>query len=115
MSKTIYALLVLLFPGFALAANVVTAIGDATDIFKQLLPILLSLMIVVFSWGIVKFIYHADDEKAVAEGKGIMVWGVVGIGVVTILWGLVAYVQMALGLNVTGTVGNGPQIVTNIP
>lgn len=79
------------------------------------MPILLTLAIVVFFWGVVKFIYNAGDEKAVAEGKMIMVWGIVGIAVIALLWGIIGYLQKSLGLNVTGSVGNSPQIPTSIP
>ncbi len=115
MSKKFVFILLFGLPAVSSAASMLTFINDVTGYFADLIPIFLSLMIVVFFWGVVKFIYHADDEKAVAEGKSIMIWGVVGIGVVALLWGIVGYLQVSLGLNTTTTVGNGPQIVTNIP
>jgi hypothetical protein len=69
-------------------------------IISLIVPLLISLAIVAFMWGIVKFIAHADDEKAIVEGKQFMVWGLVGIFVLISFWGIVGYLQESLGLNV---------------
>ena len=77
---------------------------DATAI---VLPLLFSLALLYFMYGIFKFIKSsgAGDEKGRDEGKKAMVAGVIGLAVMVSVWGLVAMVA--------GTIGGGlilPQI-----
>lgn len=63
------------------------------DIISSLIPFLLSLMLLVFFWGLAKFILHADDARARSEGRQIMIWGVVGLFVATSLFGILQYLS----------------------
>lgn len=67
-------------------------------IVSSLIPIMIVLAVLAFFWGVVKFVAHADDEKQIAEGREIMVWGLVGLFVLVGLWGIVGYLQTTLGL-----------------
>ncbi len=109
---------VISFAPFAASAAPATAgslIDGITGVFKTLIPIMLSLAMLVFFWGLVKFINHADDEKAVAEGKGLMVWGMIGIFVMVALWGIVGFIQNQLGLDSGAAVGTLPSMRNSIP
>ena len=105
------------FPPQAFAQ--VFGIGDVIDLFidyvSALIPILLSLAILVFFWGIVKFIAHTDDAKAREEGKRVMIWGMIAIFVMVSLWALVGFLQETLGLNVFGSLGATPALPTALP
>ncbi len=92
MKKTIYFLLPLLIaPLFSFAS--------VTDIFKfqGLLYSLLSklnylfwlLAILVFFWGVVKFIANAADPGEREKGKHLMVWGVISFTVLFSIWAIV--------------------------
>lgn len=105
-----------LFPIQAYAAmDIVNMIDAVADFFGKLVPVFISIAVVVFMWGIVKFIAHADDTKAVEEGKMYMIWGLVGLFVIVTLWSIVGYFQNTLGLNSPGSVGDAPTIKTSIP
>ena len=67
-----------------------------TDFLKPLGPIILSLAIVYFTWGVIKFI--RGDGKDKEEGKQIMFWGIVGLFVMICVWGLVNIVKDTLAL-----------------
>jgi hypothetical protein len=85
------------------------------ELVSAIVPLLIGCAIIVFFWGIVKFLLHADDEKAVAEGKQTMVWGLIGIFVIVALWSIVGYVQSSLGLGVPNSQVSAPSVPTNIP
>lgn len=61
------------------------------NIIYSLIPLLVSLMVLVFFWGLAKFIWHAGDSKARAEGRQVMIWGVVGLFVATSLFGILRF------------------------
>jgi hypothetical protein len=88
-----------MFSCFALVGGVESVIEALTCFIGSFIPILLSIAILVFFWGLVKFIAHAGDEKAVAEGKQLIIWGLVGIFVMITLWSIVGYIQTLFGID----------------
>ena len=101
--KSSLLLAFLLVPGFAHAQGGILGVMDLLiQTFTAIVPILLSLAVLVFLWGVVKFVAHAGDEKAVEEGKTLMVWGMVGLFVMVGVWGIVGYIQSSLGLTSAG-------------
>lgn len=82
-------------PHFAFAA--LSTIEDVLDYLisaaTPLLSILVGIAIVVFFWGIVKTIAHGGDETARAEGKELMVWGMVGFVVMVSFWAILGFIQ----------------------
>ena len=107
MKKVIYGALAFL-PTLAFAqanlsglTSLVTQIGN---IIRMLIPIMFALAIVYFFWGMIKFIRSAGDPKAAAEGRSIMIYGVIAIAVMVSIYGLVAWLQTNLGIPTTTTV-----------
>jgi hypothetical protein len=78
------------------------------DIIRILIPIAFGLAIVLFFWGIVKFLWSEGSGKD--EGKRIMVWGVLAIFVMSSIWGLVRFVRGTLGIDPNATNMNIPTI-----
>lgn len=79
-------------------------------VLKKLLPILISLAIILFVWGLVIFIFNSGgDEKAKGEGKQKMIWGIVAIFVMVSIWGFVSILR-----NVFGITDNTP-FIPNLP
>ena len=66
-------------------------------IIAPLVPVLISLTILIFIWGIIK--YMREDGKEREDGKKYMFWGVIGIFVMVSVWGLVAILQNTFDLN----------------
>lgn len=104
-----------LLPISAHAASVGDLIDATTELFMSFIPILLSLAVLAFFWGLVKFINHADDEKAVEEGKMMMVWGMIAIFVMVALWGILGWLQQETGLDGYVDLGTLPAIPDVIP
>ena len=106
-----------LLPSFAFA--LVSGISDLIDMLidyvSAIIPIFLSLAILTFFWGIIKFIAHTDDEKAREEGKRVMVWGMVAIFVMVSLWAIVGFIQESLGIGTYGLLGATPALPTALP
>lgn len=72
------------------------------------LPVLVGLALLAFLWGLVKFIYRVGgDEKAVTDGKNLMLWGLIALFILVSLMGIIAFFQSDLGLT-----GPGPYLPT---
>ena len=105
-SKIIYrstVVTVLLLPTVAFAATLDSLLNALISVVQTIIPVIMGMAVLVFFWGIVKFINHAGDEKAVEEGKGLMLWGMIGLFVMVALWGIIGYFQQELNLNVSTT------------
>lgn len=88
------------------------AIGIGT-VVTTLIPIVMGLAVLVFFWGLVKYIANADDEGAKESGKNLMIWGMVALFVMVALWGILGFVQTELGIN--GTITNPPPPAFQVP
>ena len=98
--------------GFPVIAYAVTTVGSLLTALLNLavtiIPILISLAVLTFFWGLVKFINHAGDEKSLEEGKQLMIWGMVALFIMVALWGIIGFFQTQLGL------GGGPAVTLGV-
>ena len=70
---------------------------DISDVIDKLIPILIALAFLVFVWGLIVFIMQSGDERAVAEGRRKMVWGVLALFVIVSIWGIISLLQGWIG------------------
>ena len=78
-------------------------LGDLVRIFLELiraaLPVVFGFAVIVFLWGLVKFIFKlGGDEKAVVEGKKLMIWGLIALFVLVSFQAIISKVAGDLGL-----------------
>lgn len=78
-----------------------------TKFINPLLLVIAGLALLAFFWGLMKFISKAGDEKSHAEGKSLMVWGLIALFVMVSVWGIVYFLQHDLRLNVANP-GSAP-------
>jgi len=73
--------------------------GIFTDLINTALPVIVALAFIVFFWGLVKFIYKiGGDEKAVAEGKKLMIWGLIALFIIMTLNAILSFAFTDIGL-----------------
>jgi len=104
-----------LFAGIALAAVLLSPIisfaattdfkslvsGITTGILAPLIPLIIGLAVVVFLWGVLRFIVAAGDVKKREEGRNFIIWGLIGITIMFSIWGLVKILTDTLNLDKT--------------
>lgn len=94
-------------------------IGDTLawlkDVIDFLIPLLLTLAVLVFFWGLVKFIMNASDEAAKESGKNLMIWGMIALFVMVAFWGIIGYVADSLGVGSTAVTIVTPPTLDVIP
>lgn len=59
----------------------------------QIMPILLGVALVVFLYGMVKYVGSASSESDKTAGKEIIVWGILALSVMVGMWGFVFIVR----------------------
>ena len=69
-------------------------------LINKAIPIVFSLALLLFFWGVAKYILSAGTEKD--EGKKIMVWGVVALFVMSSIWGLTTFIREELTIDEVG-------------
>ncbi len=81
---------------FAYLKNTVRGLASVLNL---LIPFLMILALVAFFWGLVKYIFSAEDEEAKATGKRIMIGGIIALFVMAAVWGLVGLLASATGVD----------------
>ena len=91
-------LLATLLPALASAADGVV-LGELServkgfgDFLNILIGFFVALAIVIFFWGLVKYLWGATSENA-QEGLKLMFWGLIGILVMVSIWGIIGLLR----------------------
>lgn len=93
------------FPAIVLAQTTIQNIViDIGDIIGLATPIVVALALLYFFWGLAKYILNSGDEEKKAEGKSIMIWGIIALFVMVSVWGLVNLVADTFNIDQTNIV-----------
>jgi len=87
------ALAVVLFPGVAGAVTILDTLNLVNTVINALVPIIISLALVVFFWGLVMYLVKIGDDAERKKGVSLMIWGVVAIFVMVSIWGIIRLLQ----------------------
>jgi hypothetical protein len=90
--------------------NLIGLIDLIGTIIGLLTPIVVGLALLYFFWGLAKYILASGDENAKAEGKNIMIWGIIALFVMVSVWGIVRLIGTTVGVNQGDTI-----IVPGVP
>ena len=74
------------------------------DLIQTVIPVVAGLALLIFFWGLFKFIFRVDsgDEKAVGEGKNLMIWGLIALFIMVSVWGILRFVYTDIGFTKFG-------------
>ncbi len=67
-------------------------------LIRPIPPILMALAMLFFFIGVGKYMNSGDDAERLRSGKNTIIFGILGMIVISLLWGLVFFVQKELGL-----------------
>lgn len=85
--------------------------SNAESLFKsvyllingRLIPLFIALSLTYTIYSVVQFIAAQDDSQQREEKKQQIFWGIIGLFVITSIWGLVAVISNSFGLFEGGT------------
>ncbi len=83
--------------------NFSNLVGIFLELIQAALPVVAALALLVFLWGLAKFIFQVSgDEKAVAEGKNLMKWGLIALFLLVSFWAIIRLIHKDLGFGFFG-------------
>jgi len=94
-----------LFAGAEFFGGIQELIIATRGVVNTLIPVIFALALLLFFWGVAKFILQSGDPEARKEGKQIMIWGIVALFVMTSIWGIVAFIGEELQIDTGGGFG----------
>lgn len=109
MKKLLYTVLAL-GPSIAFAQNlggVNTLLDSISRLVDGASPVVVGLALLGFFWGLMKFIFAAGNEDSKADGKKIMIMGIIALFVMVAVWGLVGFIADNLGVQTGGSIEGG--------
>jgi hypothetical protein len=75
--------------------NMLCTVGN---ILNFAIPVLITLGVVYFVWGVITYVI-ASDEEAKSAGRNRMIFGIIGLAVIVGVWGLVTILGNTFGTN----------------
>jgi hypothetical protein len=67
-------------------------------IIQPIIALLFVLAIAYFTWGIVRFIFNADNPEERKKGQQAIIWGILGIFIISATIGILAILTNTFGV-----------------
>jgi hypothetical protein len=97
------------------AANAFSIFGTIGSILSFVIPILITLAVVYFVWGVIQYTVSTDEE-AKKKAKSGIIQGLIGLFVILSFWGIVRVIQNTFGVSgVQLNSGDVPSILPTTP
>lgn len=111
--KKIATLGLLFAPAFTFAAaSAFTVIQTIQNIFNFLIPLLITIAVVYFFWGLIQYVSAGGNEEKATEARNTMVYGIIALFVMVSVWGLIGLVGNTFGIAPGGSGQNLiPQVI----
>lgn len=100
--KYIIPLAIAAFPAIAGAQasgeGIIRLVDLTGVIVSRLIPVIIGIAVLVFIWGILKYVVAKSDEEQ-SEARKVMLYGIIVLFVMVSVWGLVNLLGDTLGLD----------------
>lgn len=109
MKKILLLTGVILTPSFAFAVDATplsTFVSSMGGIVNQLVPIFSTIVVLVFFYGLIKYVLSAGDDESSKKAKSYMIRGIIGMFVLATIWGIIGFIQETIGNKNAPTIVN---------
>ena len=79
------------------------------DLIATLIPLIIGVAVLLFLYGVLKYVTAGGDPEKRTEARNTMIWGIIAIFVMVSVWGLVNVLTSTFNLD-SETVPSGPGI-----
>lgn len=62
--------------------------GVVNEIMVYVVTLLAAASVIIFLWGIVKYLFKGSSDEARRKGRKLMLWGMLGLFVIFGIWGI---------------------------
>ena len=80
--------------------NLRDLVSELYGFFNLLVGFLIGLAVVLFFWGMVRYIGAGDDSSKIEAGRKLILWGLLGIFIMISMWGIITVFVYAFGFDV---------------
>lgn len=91
-------------PMVAMAATFGGIINTISNIISAIVPLLIAIALVVFIWGVIKYITAGDDAEKRSAARNTIIYGIIGLFAIVAVWGLVNVIADTFGIQTGGTI-----------
>ncbi len=84
-------------PFLAFAADAFSVITVINKILATLIPVLITLAVVYFIWGVIQYTLSSDEE-AKKKSRAKIIQGLIGLFVIVAFWGIIRLVTNTFGV-----------------
>ena len=91
IGSSVLAIATVALPALAGAASLFDTLSLFNTFLNALIGLFITLAIVVFFWGLIKYLWDMGEDKA--QGLQIMMYGVIAIFVMVSIWGIIRLLQ----------------------
>jgi len=103
MKKAIAIAAASVMPLMAFAqATIDSVVSRFGQIIQLLIPILITLAVIWFFWGLIEYIRGGAEDKE--KGRNIMIWGIIALFVMVSVFGLIQLIGGTFGIGQGGTI-----------
>lgn len=78
--------------------NIQSLILDFGGLLNSVIVLLSALALLIFLWGLAKYIFRSGDESRLEDAKRFMFWGIISLFVLFSIWGIVQFLQVTFGV-----------------
>jgi hypothetical protein len=80
---------------FTSNSTLASVIASLISFINLVIGVFSALALVIFFWGLVKYIYHSDDAKSREEGRSSIMWGLIALFVLFSIFGILQILDIA--------------------
>ena len=102
-TKKLLPFAIYLAPLAAMAATIQEVIDTIGNIIQSIVPLLITIALIVFIWGVIKYITAGADEGEREKARNVIMYGIIGLFAIVAVWGLVAMLKNTFGITETTT------------
>ncbi len=88
----------LFFANIAYASTDTIINNIKTNILDPFIGILFAFALVLFLWGVAKFLMSAENDADLKQGKNNMIWGLVGMFIMISVIGIMNLIKGTIGI-----------------
>lgn len=101
----IFAALAVPAVSFAQTSGLITVLDRIQNILDAVIPIIITLAVIYFFWGLAQYILESGNAEKKEEGRNKMIWGIIALFVMVSIWGLLGLIAGTFGIQTGGSGG----------
>ncbi|MBP6925799.1 MAG: hypothetical protein KBC22_01930 [Candidatus Pacebacteria bacterium] len=92
-------------------SNAMSNLGDIFNyatclLSKSVIPLLITVALVAFMYGVIEYLINAEDENKRKEGRKFMLWGIISLFVMLGIFGILQVLGNTFGIESGGNISD---------